>query len=345
MSNAGTSRGRVAIVGAGPAGMACALALRKCGFEVALYERYPEIKAAGNILNLWPPPQKILKLIGVDTTDLGAPANASFRRNDGRVRAIVNLPEEVKREYGGGFIGLLRWGLYQRMIAALPEGVLHLDHHLTSFEDDGDRVVLHFEGRPSVEADILVGADGLNSEVRRELWGEQPIRHQHLHLVGGYLFLDGPPPNDTVDHARPDDAGQLLGDPSRGPARLRVVGSRGLRSGHAVHGEPACVRAGSGAALRRAAARARGRHAARAPPALGDPRPQAAAPVVAGPRHDRRRRRARHLAVRGLRRRHVDRGRLLPRRRSRADRRHAIALQSAPRCRPSRTGASRTRVA
>src|SRR3954468_21138661 len=142
-----TSKGRVAIVGAGPGGMATALALHRGGFEVALYERYGEIKAAGNILNLWPPPQKILRLLGVDTEDLGAPANATFRRSDGRVRAVVNLPEDVQREYGGGFIGLLRWGLYQRMLAALPEGVLRLGHELTSFEDRDDRVILRFADR------------------------------------------------------------------------------------------------------------------------------------------------------------------------------------------------------
>ncbi len=117
-----TSRGRIAVVGAGPGGMAAVLALHRAGFDVDLYEAYDEIKAAGNILNLWPPPQKVLRLIGVDTEDLGAPANSSFRRNDGHVRAVVNLPPAVMDEFGGGFIGLLRWGLYRRMLAALPEG-------------------------------------------------------------------------------------------------------------------------------------------------------------------------------------------------------------------------------
>jgi 2-polyprenyl-6-methoxyphenol hydroxylase-like FAD-dependent oxidoreductase len=196
--NTTTSKGRLAIVGAGPGGMATALAAHRAGFDVKLYERYGEIKAAGNILNLWPPPQKVLGLIGVDTHDLGAPANATFRRNDGRVRVTVRLPEAVVAEYGGGFIGLLRWGLYKRMIDALPPGVLQLGHEVTALDDHGDRVSLAFGDRPPAEADVVVGADGLNSFVRRALWGEQPIRHQRLHLVGGYLFLDGPPPNDTV---------------------------------------------------------------------------------------------------------------------------------------------------
>jgi len=198
MERESMSRGRVAVVGAGPGGMAAALAAHRSGFHVDLYEAYPEIKAAGNILNLWPPPQKVLGLIGVDTVDLGAPAQGSFRRNDGRVRAVVRLTPEVEREYGGGFIGLLRWGLYQRMIAALPDGVLQLNRRLTSFADAADGVTLRFEDGSSAHADVLVGADGLRSTVRRQLWGDQPIREQGLHLVGGYLFLDGPPPNDTV---------------------------------------------------------------------------------------------------------------------------------------------------
>src|SRR6478735_1377278 len=157
------SKGRVAIIGAGPGGMSTALAAHRAGFEVSIYERYPEVKPAGNILNLWPPPQKVLGLIGVDTTDLGAPALTTFQRYDGRLRATVRLPESVVEEYGGGFIGLLRWGLYKRMLDALPPGVLKLGHEMTHFEDRGDRVVVHLSDREPVEADVLVGGDGLRS--------------------------------------------------------------------------------------------------------------------------------------------------------------------------------------
>src|SRR5579863_3269818 len=98
LSRAHTGRGQIAVIGAGPGGMATALALHRIGYEVALYERYAEIKAAGNILNLWPPPQKILRILGVDTNDLGAPCHTQFQRFDGRVRADVRLTPEVERE-------------------------------------------------------------------------------------------------------------------------------------------------------------------------------------------------------------------------------------------------------
>lgn len=186
-------KGRIAVIGAGPGGMAAALAAIRLGYEVKLFERASEIKAAGNILNLWPPPQKVLKLIGVDTEGLGAPCKTYFENEAGKRRVSVDLPPEVEREYGGGFIGLLRWGLYQRMIAAIPNGVLQLNSALTRLDDRGDAVQLGFADGSAFEADVVIGGDGINSTVRRILWGEEPIRHQRLHLVGGYLFVDEEP--------------------------------------------------------------------------------------------------------------------------------------------------------
>lgn len=193
------SKGRIAIVGAGPGGMAAALAHHRLGYDVALYERYGEIRAAGNILNLWPPPQKVLHVLGVDTTGLGAPCHSVFQSHDGRhLRADVRLSDDVEREYGGGFIGLLRWGLYKRMIDTLPEGVLHLGREVTALDDRGSHVVLSFADGTTAKADVVIGADGLRSTVRRLLWGDEPIREQGLHLVGGWLLVDGEIPSEGV---------------------------------------------------------------------------------------------------------------------------------------------------
>lgn len=52
------SKGRIAIIGAGPGGMAAALAAIRVGFEVALFERAAEVRAAGNILNCGRRPRK-----------------------------------------------------------------------------------------------------------------------------------------------------------------------------------------------------------------------------------------------------------------------------------------------
>ncbi|MBB2940142.1 2-polyprenyl-6-methoxyphenol hydroxylase-like FAD-dependent oxidoreductase [Amycolatopsis bartoniae] len=157
---------------------------------MVLLERYPQARPAGNILNLWPPPIKALGLMGVDTEDLGAPCHSEFRNAAGRRRVSVKLPEEVVREYRGGFIGLLRPELYERLLATLPPGVLRVNSRVEKVEQDETGVRLSMTDGEVIEADVVVGADGIDSLVRRTLWGDSPKREHNLHIFGGFTFDD-----------------------------------------------------------------------------------------------------------------------------------------------------------
>ncbi len=198
-------KGRVVVLGAGPAGMAAALSIAQTEHDVVMLERYPAARPAGNILNLWPPPIKALGLIGVDTRDLGAPCQSEFRSASGRVRAVVRLPQEVIDQYGGGFIGMLRPQLYSRMLQAIPDGVLRTNTQVESFEQDDSGVRLQLADGTTMEGDLLVGADGIDSLVRSTLWGEQPKREHNLQIIGGFTFddtVDAPTGRCIVSHTR-----------------------------------------------------------------------------------------------------------------------------------------------
>ncbi|MFG2799933.1 FAD-dependent oxidoreductase [Streptomyces pseudovenezuelae] len=197
--------GRVAVLGAGPAGMAAALSIAQVGHEVVVYERYREARPAGNILNLWPPPLKALGILGVDTEDLGSPTDSEFRNLRGHVRAYAKHDPETKRLYGGGFIGLLRPQLYERMLAAIPPGMIRFNQQVTRIEQNAQAVTLHFADGTAAQHDVLVGADGIDSLVRRTLWGDVPKREHRLHIFGGFTFADvpGTEPNMSVlTHSR-----------------------------------------------------------------------------------------------------------------------------------------------
>jgi 2-polyprenyl-6-methoxyphenol hydroxylase-like FAD-dependent oxidoreductase len=185
-------RGRVAVLGAGPAGMAAALGALRAGHYVVVHERYREARPAGNILNLWPPPLKALRALGVDTVDLGAPTHSQFRNLRGKVRVDVKLDADVEQEFGGGFIGLLRPELYERMLAAIPRGVIRFGSRVERIEQDERAVTLHMADGATAEYDVLVGADGIDSLVRRTLWGDVPKREHRLHIFGGFTFADVP---------------------------------------------------------------------------------------------------------------------------------------------------------
>ena len=164
------SPGRVVVIGAGPGGMATALACHRVGLQrPRCLSAIRKSKAAGNN-DLWPPPQKVLRLIGVDTEDLAAPCHTEFQRNDGRLRADVRLTNEVEREYGGGFIGLLRWGLYKRMLDVLPEGMLQLDQRELGF-----RI-----------SDTKCGSHSPMDNIRLATWSRW-----RSHFCGGRLYRGG----------------------------------------------------------------------------------------------------------------------------------------------------------
>ncbi len=178
----------VVVLGAGPAGMAAGLALHTAGIPAVILERYPEARPAGNILNLWPPAIKALELMGVDTADLGAPCHSTFRNARGRVRADVKIPNDVVARYGGGFIGMLRPDLYRRMLSAIPEGMLRTDTEVTGIHDAGGHVELALADGSSLRTPLLVGSDGIDSMVRKHVWGDAPKREHHLHIIGGYTY-------------------------------------------------------------------------------------------------------------------------------------------------------------
>jgi 2-polyprenyl-6-methoxyphenol hydroxylase-like FAD-dependent oxidoreductase len=197
--------GRVAVIGSGPAGMATALSATQGGHEVKVFERYREARPAGTILNLWPPPVKALQAMGVDTDDLGSPCHVQFRNLEGRVRVDVKPAPDVQQEYPGLFIGLLRPDLYERMLAAMPPGVLQFNSHVAGFTQGEDGVTLAFADGTRETFDVLIGADGIDSLVRRTLWGDAPRREHRLHIFGGYTFASPPgalPREAVLSHSR-----------------------------------------------------------------------------------------------------------------------------------------------
>ena len=195
MPGSTTPRGRVAVIGAGPAGMATALSVTRPATRSCCSSgiRRPAPRATSSTCGRRR--SGPCGLLGVDTEDLGAPCYTEFRSVGGRTRVRVTLPDDIVRDYGGGFIGLLRPGLYERLLAALPPGVLQVNRAVDGFDQDESGVRLHCRDGEVLEADVLVGADGIDSLVRRTLWGDAPKREHNLHIFGGFTFAQTVPPS------------------------------------------------------------------------------------------------------------------------------------------------------
>jgi salicylate hydroxylase len=170
------------IIGGGIGGLTTALALLDKGIDVELYEQAPELREIGAGLQIGANGSRILARLGLgpQLERLGVPINA-IRMFDLRTdRAIHAVPadaaeatsEAMTARYNGTFYQVHRPDLLGMLIDAVPPGVARLGQKAVAFVDDGDGVTVNFESGRQTHGDLLIGADGIHSMVRRQLLGD-----------------------------------------------------------------------------------------------------------------------------------------------------------------------------
>jgi salicylate hydroxylase len=98
------------------------------------------------------------------------------RWDDGRTLLRTPLAEPLEAAFGFPHYQMHRADLLSALARALPAGSVHLGHRLTGLTDHGDRVEAQFAHGERVEVDVLVGADGIHSSVRRLVFGADTPR-------------------------------------------------------------------------------------------------------------------------------------------------------------------------
>jgi salicylate hydroxylase len=171
---------RIAVVGAGLGGLTAAVALQQAGFDVQVYEQAPELTEVGGGINMGPNAARVLYRPGLgDALDREAvrPLSTHQRRwQDGRTLQRAPLNPRCEELYGAPHLTVHRADLLAIIALGFSPERVHLGHRLVGVDDEGDRVAASFANGARVPADILVGADGINSMVRHALLGEYAPR-------------------------------------------------------------------------------------------------------------------------------------------------------------------------
>jgi salicylate hydroxylase len=84
----------------------------------------------------------------------------------------LNDRHKASARYGAPYYTFHRADLLDALARGLDHSAIHLGHRLTGLEERSDRVLLAFADRADVEAEIVIGADGVRSVIRRALYGD-----------------------------------------------------------------------------------------------------------------------------------------------------------------------------
>jgi 2-polyprenyl-6-methoxyphenol hydroxylase-like FAD-dependent oxidoreductase len=166
---------RVVIAGGGLTGLTAGVALRAAGHDVVVVERAPAIRAAGSGIGLWRNALNVFERVG-----LGAPVDGIstvidtwfFDPAGRRLRAEGFTAEDHQLTL------IPRGALNDLLAGAIGPSRIRLGAGVTGFDEGPDGVAVHLSTGEGLDADLLIGADGVHSSVRAQLVpGSEPVPH------------------------------------------------------------------------------------------------------------------------------------------------------------------------
>ncbi|MBX7165311.1 MAG: FAD-dependent monooxygenase [Pirellulales bacterium] len=169
----------VILVGAGIGGLTAAIALHRAGIACQVVEKVPQIRPLGAGLAL-----QINALRALARLELAEPVRlasgllqqATIRTARGRVLQAQDFAA-IGARYGQASVAIHRARLHQVLLDAARDVPIETGVNCLRFDDCDHGVVLQRAEGPPLMGAALIGADGLRSFVRQQLWGEEPLRY------------------------------------------------------------------------------------------------------------------------------------------------------------------------
>ena len=192
---------RILIVGAGVAGPTVAHWLLQGNHEVTIVERASAPREGGYLIDFWGAGFDVAERMGIvpRLADVGYAVRELREVND-RGQTIARMdPRRVAKSANGRFLSVARSELATIILSSLDGRVETLfGDTVNTIEDRGDRVVVHFASSPARDFDLVIGADGLHSSVRRQVFGSESDFERYLGIMVSVFVLDGYEPRDEL---------------------------------------------------------------------------------------------------------------------------------------------------
>lgn len=160
---------KATIIGAGMAGLTTGIAMKKMGYTVEIYEKTRQLRPAGAGISLWSNGIKVLNWLGLgdQIAEIGGQMNRmEYRSHRDEPLHEVNLTPLFER-VGQRPYPVSRTDLQNMLLEAFGPANVHLGCRCVGVEEDESGVTAVLEDGTRVTSDVLIGADGVHSTVRR----------------------------------------------------------------------------------------------------------------------------------------------------------------------------------
>jgi 2-polyprenyl-6-methoxyphenol hydroxylase-like FAD-dependent oxidoreductase len=192
---------KIAITGGGIGGLTTAIALQQRGFDVTVYEAAAEIHEAG--AGLWVAPNALAIFARLGLADVVKAAGNTLQSSligdhHGRALTRVDL-QKIMARYGHGTLAIHRGKLQTLLLRQLKPGTVHTHKRLQVVRQDAQQVHLQWADGSSSTCDLLVGADGIHSVVREQVFGPAPLRYSGQTCWRGVAQMQLPDPKNAAE--------------------------------------------------------------------------------------------------------------------------------------------------
>lgn len=170
---------KVLVIGGGIGGLAAGNALTHLGIEAKVFERAPELHEIGAAIGVQTNAIKALRSFGRAEAVLatGVPIE-HYEYYSWRGKRLVRMPQgDIGRRLGAPNVVLHRAELQTALLEGLEPGVTQLGATYVGYEEHEDGVTAKFADGQEATGDLLLGADGLHSTVRKQLLGDTELRY------------------------------------------------------------------------------------------------------------------------------------------------------------------------
>ena len=171
---------KTAIIGGGIGGLTTAITLKQTGIDYEIFEAAPELKPVGAGIVMAANAMQVLQRLGIEKKIMkaGLEINSAFVVDQSfqKISGFA-VKEKIASRYGIGSYAIQRGRLQQVLMNEIDVNKIQLNKRLSSLVQHPNKVEIKFDDGTSTEADIVIGADGIKSAVRKNIFGEVPLRY------------------------------------------------------------------------------------------------------------------------------------------------------------------------